>query len=121
MQSSLRAATCWLLLSILSGVLPAACAGANPADVTDAARNAALAAAMPDPAAQDSAPQQATVPTPAPAPLKRHHTWTWVAVIAAVAVGAGVAIIATNRQSGKTSTTTSGATVGVGSPSVGAP
>jgi hypothetical protein len=126
----LRAATSWLLVTVLSGVLPAAGADALPKALPDIVRGRALQFAVAQPgisAIQDTTPQsvaQRTVdPTPATAaPAKRHRsTWVWVAVAAGIAAGAGGAIFVTNRQSGKTSAPITGVTVNVGGPSGGHP
>jgi hypothetical protein len=127
-HSNFRAATCWLLLSMLSGVLPVVCAAANPTVEADIARHAALESAAPDagsPTGQDSSPtssaQRPAVEAPAIIPAKRHSGWKWIAIIGGVAVAAGVAIILTNKQSGHTTTTSPTATVGVGGPTAGGP
>lgn len=120
---SFRAATSWLLVGVLSGVLPAMGADAPPKPLPDIVRGSALELAVAQPgtlATQDTTPQSVTQapadqtpPTAAPA---KHHLsrWVWVAVIAGVAVGAGAAIIVTNHQSGRTSPPPPGVTVNVG-------
>src|SRR5271166_3376744 len=95
---SFRAATCWLLVSVLSGVLPAAGADAPPKVLPDMVRGSALELAVAQPgtlATQDTTPQsvvqQPVEQTPAAAaPAKPHRSkWVWVAVIAGIAAGAG--------------------------------
>jgi hypothetical protein len=146
---SFPAVTRWLLVSVLSAVLPAMGADALPTALPDIVRGSALELAVLEPgtlaspgttaspggasaspgtlANQDTTPQS-VVQQPAdqipatPAQVTRHHSrWVWVAVIAGIAAGAGAAIVVTNRQSGRTSTTIPGATVNVGGPSAGAP
>jgi hypothetical protein len=126
---SFRAATSWLLVSVLSGALPATGADAPPKALPDILRGRALEFAVAQPgisAFQDTTPQsvaqQPADQTPATAaPAKRHRSpWVWVAV-AAIAAGAGAAIVVANRQSGRTSAPTTCITVGVGGPSPGHP
>ena len=126
---SFRAATCWLLVSVLSGVLPATGADALPKALPDIVRGRALEFAVAQPgisAVQDTTPQSVAqgpadrIPATA-APAKRHRSrWVWVAVVAGIA-GAGAAIIVANRQPGKTSAPITGVTVNVGGPSPGGP
>jgi hypothetical protein len=119
---SLPAATRWLLVSVLCGVLPATGADALPEAWPDIAVVQPGILAIQDPAPQ-SVVQQPAGQTPATAAPAKHHLskWIWLAVIAGVAVGAGTAIVVTNRQPGRTSTPTTGVTVNVGSPTPGAP
>ena len=127
---SFRAAASWLLVSVLSGVFPAAGADALPKARPDIVHSRALEFAVPQPgisAIQDPAPQSvAQLPpdqTPATAaPAKRHRSpWVRVAVIAGIAIGAGAAIVLANHQSGKTSAPITGVTVNVGGGSPGGP
>ena len=127
---SCRAAASWLLVSVLSGVFPAAGADALPTTLPDVAHSRALEFAVPQPgisASQDPTPQSVAQQPPdqtpeTAAPAKRHRSpWVRVAVIAAIAVGAGAAIILANHQSGKTSAPIPGVTVNVGAGSPGPP
>lgn len=127
---SFRAATSWLLVSVLSGVLPATGADALPNALPEIVRGMALESAVAQPgilASQDTTPQSVVQrppdQTPATAaPATRHRSrWVWVAVVAGIAAGAGAAIIVTNRQPGRTSAPVTGVTVNVGGPSPGAP
>jgi hypothetical protein len=127
---SFRAAASWLLVSVLSGVFPAAGADAPATALPDVAHSRALEFAVPQPgtsAIQDPTPQSVEQrppdQTPATAaPAKRHRSpWVRVAVVAAIAVGAGAAIILANHQSGKTSAPITGVTVNVGAGSPGPP
>jgi hypothetical protein len=127
---SFRAAASWLLVSVLSGVFPAAGADALPAALPGIVHSRALAFAVPQPgisAAQDPTPQSVAQRSPGQtpvtaAPAKRHRSpWVRVAVVAGIAIGAGAAIILANHQSGKTSAPITGATVNVGGGSPGAP
>jgi hypothetical protein len=127
---SFRAAASWLLVSVLSGVFPAAGADALPTALPDIVHSRALEFAVAQPgisALQDPTPQsvaqQPPDQTPATAaPAKRHRSpWVRVAVVAGIAVGAGAAILLANHQPGKTSAPTTGVTVNVGGGSPGAP
>jgi hypothetical protein len=127
---SFRAGTRWLLVSVLSGVVPATGADALPKALPGIVRGSALECAVAQPgtpAIQDNTPQ-AVVQRPADqipataAPAKRHRSpWVWVAVVAGIAVGAGAAIVLGNHQPIKTSASIPGVTVTVGGPSPGAP
>jgi hypothetical protein len=139
----LRAAASWLLVSVLSGVFPAAGADGPSTTLPDRVHSSGLESAAPQPGAllltrafQDPAPQPVAqepspqsvaqrppADTPATAtPAKRHiPRWVWIAVIAGVAVGAGAAIVIAGHQPGKTSPPVTSVTINVGSGSAGAP
>lgn len=127
---SFRAAATWLLVSVLSGVYPAAGADALPTALPGIVHSRALEFAVAQPgisAFQNPTPQSVAQrpPDQMPAtaePAKRHRSrWVWVAVAAGIAAGAGAAIIVANHQSGKTSPPIPSVTVNVGGGSPGPP
>ena len=126
LKSRLRSVTAWILFGILSGtvLIPAQEPGTPATAVIlrvprfDLARIAVL---------PRSASQSDTTPavSGASASPNKHHIapWVWAVIVGGVGAGIAAGVIVGNRQSGKTASTPTTATIGTGTGTItaGAP
>jgi hypothetical protein len=116
-EVQLRTATAWLLISALSGVIPAGAAQQPGTVATPAVSLPLFDAVHLAPLPQAAQPQNPATTGAAPAPAASHHIskWVWVALVAGAGVAVGAALIAGNAQAGKTAAVSPTVTVAPGS------